>query len=814
MRLQAMKTTIFPHHLVTAFARAPVGIEMLSLDCFDTLIWRNLHSPRDLFHDLTAAGASKQQRIWAERHARTRALLRHGREEATICEIHAALLQDRIGEAHAASVTAELEAEARHCYAFRPTADLIADAKSRGLKVAIVSDTYLDRAQLSALIRSVGGETLLEQIDHVFCSSEYGQSKAEGLFRHVLRETGVAPGRVLHIGDNPVADFEAATAAGIHALHLVQFDEPTQQRLRFEAAAGTMVNSAGATLPACQAHRAAVALVAPTLGHPAETMGYAALGPVFHTFSRWLADEAAALVETGQRPRFVFLMRDGHLPQRVFEAMGLSSDLPRAAVEISRFTATAANLQDEGAVLTHLEHEVEGGDFEGIARQLLFSRGEISKLMQGLPTRGRARAFANAVRSPGNMRKVIERSRAFATRLAAHVRRETACAEGDTLVFVDLGYNGTVQDQIETILGRELGARVAGRYLLLREQKLTGRDKKGLFDQRHYDPATLDTFCANAAVLEQLCTAAQGSVVDYEPNGRAIRNENSIKSRQSGVRERVQQGCISFATERDSAFVRAPVSDTSDTRREAAAAALARLMFLPLPEEMGVLEAFEHDINLGLEGTVRLFDPAVADQGLRRRGLFYMKGAERMYLPAELRGHGLPLSLAVLAQCRFGLDLRYPDFCDASIDLPIIVADGNDVLVHTVKATATHDGYFMAAIPIGDCRYAIGVQFGRLYEWVQVDSVQFLPVADFLSEHAAALPPPTDGLPSLEGMEQVAPHLMRCHDETAFMMVPPPIRREAVPVMLTVVFRPIAAREPVPAPAARPVQASHAGVAL
>jgi hypothetical protein len=48
--------------------------------------------------------------------------------------------------------------------------------------------------------------------------------------------------------------------------------------------------------------------------------------------------------------------------------------------------------------------------------------------------------------------------------------------------------------------------------------------------------------------------------------------------------------------------------------------------------------------------------------------------------------------------------------------------------------------------------------------------------------------------PTLEGMEQAAPNLYRCEDSAAFMMIPPPPRHDARPMMLSVVFRPIANR--------------------
>jgi FMN phosphatase YigB (HAD superfamily) len=790
-----MKTNILPHELPSALDRAPPGLAMLSLDCFDTLVWRNVHAPAHVFADLGADAPTPQQRMWAETHARSRMGLAKGWNEATIEQIYEALLPGREPEDRARGVASELEAEARHCYAFAPTVALMRAAKAAGLEIAIVSDTYLNREQLRSLIAGAAGEEIAGLIDRIFCSSEYGFGKSEGLFKHLLRETGVAPEQILHIGDNKKADLTPAQALGINALHLIQFSEAEQQRFRLEAAVGAIVNGGGAAQIAChQPHRASSALSIPTLDDPAEALGRTTLGPVLHAFAHWIADEAALLAKPGAKTHLLFLMRDGYLPQCVFDA--LETGLETRALEISRFTATAASFTSEAAVVEHLEIELECTDLAAIAKQLLFTSNEIAAILRKLPAQSRATAFAKAVRKPANLRKILTRSRVFGERLANYVAKEVAPAPGDTLMLVDLGYNGTVQNKIEPLLRETLKVEIGGRYLLLREQKMGRFDKKGLIDGRHYASTTLEALCTNVAVIEQLCTAAQGSVVDYDSTGRAVRAGNSIKARQSSVREDVQRGCIRFAVERDAAFVRVPLSDTADTRRQAAAAILARLMFLPLAHELDVLASFEHDVNLGSGGTVKLFDTGIAADGLKRQGLFYMKGAERMYLPAELRGQGLPASLTLLTQHRFGLDLKYADFCDRAISLPIIIADGTDVLTDEVQAYPTHDGYFMAAIPIGECRFAIGVQFGRLYDWVQVESAQFVPVGTFLSEKAAADGRPIDALPTLEGMEQIAPHLMRCEDRAAFMMVPPPTTAGKKPMMLTVVFRPISERPP------------------
>lgn len=778
-----MNDSIVPSQIMTVIDRHP-AMRLLSLDCFDTLLWRVTPAPRDVFTSL--AGITPEQRIWAEQRARRAALVRHGRSEVGIDDIYAAMLPNAAPAERAAYVARELAAEAAHCFAFAPTVELMRDARRRGLPVIIVSDTYLDQRQLAELIRAAAGDDVLGLIDRIFCSSEHGVSKSEGLFRHVLAAMDASPASLLHIGDNRAADVVAPTDLGIRALHLRQFSDAAHQRLRLEAAVGAVIGRGGA-IAACQTHRAAVALGEPMVADTTEALGYSVLGPVLDAFATWLSQSAQRLAaERGGRVHPLFLMRDGYLPLRAFEARG-GMGLP---IEISRFAATAASFDGEAAIRRFIEQEI-GGDPAAVLRQLLFQPREIATALRSLPSRGHVRPLIGFLLKPRQIATITRRSRSYAERLVEHVRRATQALPGDTLMLVDLGYNGSVQNYVEPLLRAALEVEVAGRYLLLREQECAGFDKQGFIASPDYDGATLEALCGNVAVLEQLCSAAQGSVVDYRPDGTPIRAVSRIKGGQSAIRDRVQDACVRFARDQADPAFRSRVVDPPSSRHSAIAV-LARLMFLPMPGELAALTRFDHDVNLGTSGTVKLFDPEVARRGLQERGMFYLKDAERMYLPAEVRGNGLPLSLTLLTQRRFGLDLRHGDFCDATVALPLLVADGREVTVAQVGATPTHDGYMSATIPVGASRFAIGIQFGQLYEWVEITSVSFAPV-DALRDEA---PPaePIAARPTLEGMSQEGPFLFRCDDRASFMMVSPPPGDQQM--LLTVCYRPLALRSP------------------
>ncbi|MGN6377147.1 MAG: HAD family hydrolase [Sphingomonas sp.] len=794
-----MAATILPHALPHALDGRDV-IEVLSLDCFDTLLWRDTHAPRDLFGLLP--DTSVPQRQWAESRARAGMALRKQRNEVHIDAIYRELLPNASDDERAAAVRDELAAEARHCYAFAPTVELMREARRRGIETIIVSDSYLDEQQLRGLIAAAAGAEVAGMIGRIFCSSTYGYSKGEGLYQHVLKDLRVAPQAILHIGDNHAADVGGVSPFGVNTLHLKQFSETTEQRLRLESAVSNMLHATVAgTALTHQPHRPTIAAEEPQIADAAEMLGFTTLGPALYGFDRWLDEEAEALrARHGGTVHAVFLMRDGYLPLRIHAARGGSGH----AVEVSRFTATAASFTGEAAVEHYLQREI-GGDLRTVAQQMLLPKGEIALLMKD---HGHPAAFLRAIRTPQRMRRIVKASRAFADRMIAHLRATVDPKPGDTLMLVDLGYNGSVQSEIEPLLRSALGVKVAGRYLLLREHTRTGYDKKGLLGPDHYDAAALEAMCGNVAVVEQLCTAAQGSVIDYAADGTPIRRDNSIKSRQSDVRERVQIGALRFAAAAERDVIRCAEPDATQMWRRATAGVLGRLMFVPVANELETLSAFEHDLNFGVDGTVSLFDPAIAQHGLRQRGLFYMKGSERMYLPAELHGEGMALKLSLLAHRRFNLPLKYTDFVDNAISLPVIIADGSNVSTGTVNATPTHDGYYLAPIPVGDCRFSVGVQFGQLYDWLQIDSACFVPVDRFLSDKQRPGEDEVEALPSLEDIEQVAPHLFHCKNEFAFLMVPPPPRQDDRPMMLALVFRPIAARQPqAPAPDAQLVHA-------
>jgi hypothetical protein len=664
-------------------------------------------------------------------------------------------------------------------------------AKNRGLKIIIVSDTYLSEAQLRTLIARAAGEEVASLIDCIFVSSAHGIAKAEGLFKPVLRALNVGPEAIFHVGDNKVADQTAPAELRIPTAHLRQFGEDCVQRLRLEASAASMIDSkVRSAAPAYAPHRPVLALHG--TDDPADAIGHDVLGPVMHAFATWVEAERRDLAERLGRPvKLLFLMRDGHLPLAVHRA--LFGEEGAAAIELSRFTSRRASFTDEAAVRNYLWDEGRHGRTEVLARQLGLTDAESARLSGGALGFKAQERFNKAALAPQIVKQILDRSGEFADKLMAHLG-QAGIERGDAVMFVDLGYAGTVQNLIEPVLRDRFGLTVAGRYLLLRDHEQTGFDKKGLIDDRHYDLAAVHALCMPIAVVEQLCTVAQGSVVDYEADGAPIRKAAGQKGIQNATRGRIQAACIRFAGHAGDGVTRPAASDDATCRRAMAAAILGRFLFMPTAREVEVLQAFDHDVNLGSDDMVKLVDPELAGQGLKRRGLFYVNQSNRMFLPGELRQHGLPAMLAMFAATRHHFDLRPADFHAETLTLQAFLADASNQTIISVEAHATHDGYFHAAIPIGAGRFAVGIQLGASAEWLQLEEVAFHDLAGLHDPIAAALTPPIAGQILAEGMEEVSPRFYRCREDALLLVPPPQGQRIKDAMLLSLVFRPVVRR--------------------
>ena len=194
-------------------------IRVFSVDLFDTLFFRECKCELDRFREIAREvhRASPEIGITSFYHARA---LAHrmayriqtpvqGCREATIELIYrllGAILQVEDPAKLAALQKIEFEYERYHLRVNPAVRELLTLAKAAQVRVIAVSDMYWNGAELSPLIHGFLPENPFAA---VYSSADYGVTKSSGLlWDEVIRAEQVAPESILHVGDNPTADFE------------------------------------------------------------------------------------------------------------------------------------------------------------------------------------------------------------------------------------------------------------------------------------------------------------------------------------------------------------------------------------------------------------------------------------------------------------------------------------------------------------------------------------------------------------------------------------------------------------------------------
>ena len=210
-------------------------LRVLSFDVFDTALLRRVRRPTDAFLFLEPAvrerlGAPElpvaAMRISAEKLARGRCLEASGHDEVTLEAIYDAFceLAGADAEEHRAALMAlELAAEDRLLYGNPPILEACAAAARAGIRVVFASDMYLPRDFIAGQLRRAG-YTVADPAEggagDLFLSVEHGASKHVGtLYDTMLRELGVEPAEIVHVGDNFHSDVHQAKARGLRAIH-------------------------------------------------------------------------------------------------------------------------------------------------------------------------------------------------------------------------------------------------------------------------------------------------------------------------------------------------------------------------------------------------------------------------------------------------------------------------------------------------------------------------------------------------------------------------------------------------------------------
>ncbi len=470
---------------------------VVAFDVFDTLIKRDAARPTDLFALLGADFAKPRTQAEAEARA-----AKSG--EVTLADIYARPCL--AGYDPAAERTAEIACAVPNL----PVLQAARTLHAQGKKLYYISDMYLPKAQLDAMLAKCGYDFL----DGGFVSAEYGVQKRSGkLFGLFLQKTQMKAQDVLFIGDSWRADVAGAALGGIRAWHL-----PTRKVPRESLPTGAVAAFTANRLPGIQSE--------------AERLGFATLGPLAVAYCQWLHAQA----ERHPGAKIHFLARDMYLMRQVYAL--LYPQEQTAYLQVSRRSLCP----------------------------LLLAQGQWELLLAALPrqslTGGQIAAYCGAVcpadlqsksydlkRDPAAVRPLLQTLAApqSAVTVSAYLARQNLQA-GD--ILVDIGSGGTTQMLLQAVCKIKLHG-----CQLSCDDRLRGRlgeDETAVF-LFEGQPAPL-LYWAGQPMLERLISEDVGATLGY------TQTVDNVTIRQAPqpptpLLAEVQKGILRFAQEWQKSFL-------------------------------------------------------------------------------------------------------------------------------------------------------------------------------------------------------------------------------------------------------------------
>ena len=704
---------------------------VLSLDIFDTILWRRVPRPTDVFPILGSRlkrdgtcpewlpnAAFRLMRIAAEQKARQRRD-DMGREvslfdiwqEMPLSLFHGATLEEL--------VAAEVHTERDCTIVDFDVAEIVRLAQKHGVPVAFVSDTYFTEEHLAHLLdRPELGD--LRGV-RIFRSHQHGLDKSSGLFEIVLEQLGCRPEQLLHIGDNLVADIETPGELGVRTVYYERIGENFAAVLEREQESMDSFGPFGALVHAEDGDFGLTSLRAKTLQaaprggtvatRAAWQYGAGVIGPVLTGFAEWVAERAH---QTGRRVVWC-PMREGTvlsaLVNNAADARGW--DVEARPLWLSRHVASLAALdpQDPEAL-----REFVGRSYRMTVRQLLATlglrSGDVPALAAALNTVLDNHGIVMAVRdalleTPHLTYRLSVTVTQARERLVRELRSKGALDDAE-ITLVDLGWGGTIQYYLaEALKLAGVDVTPAGYYLATDERAtrvhLAGMRIEGFFGEAGHPHDVVNTIVRSPEVLEQSVNDLCGSLVGFDADGSPVLGPHSDSPSQIEERRAVHAGIFAFQQHWNRYVASGPWPSLTGAARERLAAILVAALKTPTPAEAALFGSWGHEDNFGSTLVTHLIPDDLAP------AIPYMSPADladlRMrdaFWPALIAASDVRLGAAVRALAGGHVDASIFEMSEESeTRLAVQTVDGEWHHAGARRVRINHNGLSFARLDFG-----------------------------------------------------------------------------------------------------------------
>jgi predicted HAD superfamily hydrolase len=640
---------------------------VLSLDFFDTTVFRLCRHPTDVFVEVGRQLAARglllrplsgeefcRMRVAAESQCRSHAVWHKQSAEIALADIYARLAKHVVREPEACAAV-EVEAEKLYCCLNPNVKSLVDFALKLGRRVCILSDMYLSRSHIAEIAAHNGLDP--GRLTAIATSSDVGCGKGSGdLFRRVLAALEEPPERMHHLGDSEAADVAGGRRAGVHTYHYYRTTDYTEAV--FDREGRRLGDRSPRFAPDALRTLALRSCGDDGRGHVED--GAFLLGPVMAGWSDWCVAECE---RRGIR-RVLAFMREGEIVAKLLRASAKAAgaDLRIDVAFVSRQSTHLASVGEAdlttipariyartvGEVLTGFGINPEEAGFPPKITRQPINSSEMLQTIARFLTSGKIKAY------------VEEKSLARRAELLAYL--VPLLAGADKVAYVDLGWGGTIQRNIDRALALG-GVRVESHGLYLATSAaacngaLDGQNAHGFLDDLGARASFSKLLVRSPEIIEQTMSACIGSTVGYTAQGEPILEQVRADEGEQERRRAVQKGILAYQAiwldlkaQKLSPRSCAPelAQEIGEAFREHCRAVVHRLIAYPRQEEARRFGAFHHDDNLFSDSRSLIVKPA-HEVVLKREGLEGVDAASKAYWPQGVLAIARPRLLDALS---------------------------------------------------------------------------------------------------------------------------------------------------------------------
>lgn len=503
-------------------------VEAVSFDLFDTLVMRKIANPQDVCELVEAKLAKQgitilnlaQKRLQAEKSCF------FGRAPRLV-EIYRVVL-DQIQDCPISPeelVDLEFQTELTLLVPRRDMVEVLKKAKSMGKRILLTSDTYYSKKQIEQILCM--NQISVADIDACILSCEHDTGKGAHLFDKLIEQAGTKS--ILHIGDDMIADEEAARRNGLFAFRILSGMElfelvgelglsehihTLSDKLRLGIFIATLFNS---PFP-FESKEKKIKISSE------EELGYLLFAPMLFDFTLWFGQ----MEEMLKLENIWFGARDGFLMQKLYKTI-----YPMRKSDYfltSRIAAIRAGVQEIDDV-----RYVDGMKFSGTIEDLL-------RVRFGMEASGEIAS------KPRNT--LIDYSEEIL--LTSEEKRKNYCRyieslelKAGSIGWFDFVAKGTTQYFLKKLVPNQM----TGLYFLQLEPEYMNNAGISIIPFYTEEEREQSSIFENYYILETIVTSLDPSVDEFDENGKPCYAKETRSKENLVCVERVQKGICSFARE-------------------------------------------------------------------------------------------------------------------------------------------------------------------------------------------------------------------------------------------------------------------------